>query len=325
MIIEIKSATNKHYRARDINTEKAKDLAISRKPYKFIKLYDKDYTPFLNFLIDLKSSNLKIKEISSQELLTEDSMVQSLGQFIGNRHKLSNNVNFSDYERDLKVLATGREIFLLFTKTKSGTGVMIERVSRDPYTHVSLSFDKGLETAVSFISDAKDGGFMREDILDRFLSTSEFELYKIAITRQEFIRLIEFIKDICLKGSTYASAKAILNAGLGYKRAIKDKQDAEYNMFCSEFVYYCLIVAGLEDKLFGENKTEPHRVTPYNIFKLANKKYFKYVSSGNLHEYFINTHADIMEVQNKQKISNTAIVTWQRQINDDGKIILIPS
>lgn len=43
LILEIKSAENKHYRARDLDIEKAKDQAISKRDVTYIKVYDKNY------------------------------------------------------------------------------------------------------------------------------------------------------------------------------------------------------------------------------------------------------------------------------------------
>jgi len=44
IVIEVKSAENKHYRARDLDIEKAKDFAMSKRNLTFVKVYDKDYT-----------------------------------------------------------------------------------------------------------------------------------------------------------------------------------------------------------------------------------------------------------------------------------------
>jgi hypothetical protein len=63
LFIEIKSSENKHYRLRDVNDEMEKDKAIVKSlnkdkhsaiPPKYVKLFDKEYTPFINYLIQLK-------------------------------------------------------------------------------------------------------------------------------------------------------------------------------------------------------------------------------------------------------------------------------
>ena len=50
LVIEIKSSENKHYRLRDIDIERAKDAAMSKKKINFIKVYDKDYTELVDFI-----------------------------------------------------------------------------------------------------------------------------------------------------------------------------------------------------------------------------------------------------------------------------------
>jgi len=53
-LIEIKSNTNKHYRARDLEQEKEKDKAVEKiKDIRYIKILEKDYEPFVRFLVRL--------------------------------------------------------------------------------------------------------------------------------------------------------------------------------------------------------------------------------------------------------------------------------
>jgi hypothetical protein len=53
-IIEIKSFENKHYRKRDIEMEKAKDKAVLKSKFNYIKIHDKEYDEFFNFLVNFK-------------------------------------------------------------------------------------------------------------------------------------------------------------------------------------------------------------------------------------------------------------------------------
>jgi hypothetical protein len=56
MIVEVKSEDNKHYRARDLEQEKAKDMAlINTKEYVFFKIYDKKYAEFFQYVLDNKN------------------------------------------------------------------------------------------------------------------------------------------------------------------------------------------------------------------------------------------------------------------------------
>ena len=50
LIVEIKSSENGHYRARDIETEKLKDAAIEKTNYTYIKVFDKKYDEFVNYV-----------------------------------------------------------------------------------------------------------------------------------------------------------------------------------------------------------------------------------------------------------------------------------
>lgn len=51
-IIEIKSFDNKHYRERDINIEKIKDNVVKKSIYNYIKIGNKDYEDFFNYLLN---------------------------------------------------------------------------------------------------------------------------------------------------------------------------------------------------------------------------------------------------------------------------------
>ncbi|AMS01317.1 endonuclease fused to N-terminal Zn finger domain [Bacillus phage AR9] len=53
-IIEIKAFDNKHYRARDIEQEKAKDKAVLKSNFNYIKIHDKEYDEFFDYLLKFK-------------------------------------------------------------------------------------------------------------------------------------------------------------------------------------------------------------------------------------------------------------------------------
>jgi len=68
LLIEIKSAENKHYRLRDINQEKVKDKLALNSGFNYLKIFDKDYTEFLEKIED--GQFLKPKK-SSEKVLNE--------------------------------------------------------------------------------------------------------------------------------------------------------------------------------------------------------------------------------------------------------------
>jgi hypothetical protein len=68
LLVEIKASDNKHYRLRDIDQEKAKDAIAIKSGFNFLKIYDKDYT---NFLEMIEKGNYKKPKKSSAKALNE--------------------------------------------------------------------------------------------------------------------------------------------------------------------------------------------------------------------------------------------------------------
>lgn len=54
LIVEIKSKENKHYRKRDLDIELAKDAAMRKSKYNYVKIYDKDYEDFTSLVNSLR-------------------------------------------------------------------------------------------------------------------------------------------------------------------------------------------------------------------------------------------------------------------------------
>ena len=52
LLIEIKSDTNMHYRERDIDQEQEKDKAVKRTNYNYIKILEKRYDEFYDFILN---------------------------------------------------------------------------------------------------------------------------------------------------------------------------------------------------------------------------------------------------------------------------------
>jgi hypothetical protein len=55
LVIEIKSEENKHYRQRDISIEKTKDDILGNSGYEYLKIYDKKYSVFFEWLLNKKN------------------------------------------------------------------------------------------------------------------------------------------------------------------------------------------------------------------------------------------------------------------------------
>lgn len=55
-IVNIKSATNKHYRLRDIETERLEDKAIEKSNFNYIKIYDNEFGKFIDAVEKIKEN-----------------------------------------------------------------------------------------------------------------------------------------------------------------------------------------------------------------------------------------------------------------------------
>ena len=56
LIVNIKSSENKHYRLRDLDRELAEDNAIKKSEYNYIKIYDNQFSKFLDGMEKIKNS-----------------------------------------------------------------------------------------------------------------------------------------------------------------------------------------------------------------------------------------------------------------------------
>ena len=59
LIIEIKSDENNHYRARDKDIEFAKDDAMEKSNYNFVKVYDKDYADLFTEIMRIRDTSFE--------------------------------------------------------------------------------------------------------------------------------------------------------------------------------------------------------------------------------------------------------------------------
>lgn len=59
LIVNIKSATNKHYRLRDLEIEKLEDASIKKSNFNYIKIYDNDFEKFSEAISEIKDNTDK--------------------------------------------------------------------------------------------------------------------------------------------------------------------------------------------------------------------------------------------------------------------------
>lgn len=75
LIVNIKSSTNKHYRLRDLETERAQDRAIEKSQFSYVKIYDNQFSKFMDCIETIKNNtenNIDKKVIFESEDNTPD-------------------------------------------------------------------------------------------------------------------------------------------------------------------------------------------------------------------------------------------------------------
>ena len=74
LIVNVKSAENKHYRLRDLDNERAQDAAIKATEYNYIKVYDNEFTKFMEAVEEIKKNfdNGNKKRIIIESFGTDD-------------------------------------------------------------------------------------------------------------------------------------------------------------------------------------------------------------------------------------------------------------
>lgn len=59
LIVNIKSATNQHYRLRDLDTELLEDAAIKKSNFNYVKIYDNDFDKFIEVIEAIRNNTEK--------------------------------------------------------------------------------------------------------------------------------------------------------------------------------------------------------------------------------------------------------------------------
>lgn len=195
-------------------------------------------------------------------------------------------IKFNDNKEHDKV-----PIFILLTNTGTVLSNAIQKFTKQPYNHVSLSMDIELKEMYSFgrkyESNPLVGTFVQERI-DRGLffnkrDTTTFSLYVTFVTKEEKNEIIQRLDSFRL------SNKKFKYNFLGlFRTALGKTTEREDAYFCSEFV-----ATILKDSI---NK-HPSLVKPYDFAK--NKNFF-FISKGFLKNYDNNKNINRLDQLNKR-------------------------
>lgn len=156
-------------------------------------------------------------------------------------------------------------IYILLTDTNSSFSKLEKWFLDTNFSHASLSFDRGLRELYAF----NDDGFVREDIKkSELLFNADYSLYKLDLTKQEWYRAMEAMKDFLNDPKKYKYS----NEGL-VRLILGKPKEYDHKFFCSEFVAHIINAA---DPKYMEYE---HR-TMVSPEDLARNRNFKLIEKG---------------------------------------------
>ena len=183
------------------------------------------------------------------------------------RHNALNYVNRNSlnekYFRVAEKSLDNGYLYIILSSTGSAAGELIRKVTKKEYAHASIAFDEELETIVSY-----NGGEniyapgLNQELIEFFNKKDDANIiiYKIKADREKKQKVLDEIRKIDQMGSSYN----ILGLLIPYSHW-------ENIMFCSQFVYCMLKVAGLN---YFEKK--PEEVKPTDFVELDYKRHLEY-------------------------------------------------
>jgi hypothetical protein len=171
----------------------------------------------------------------------------------------------NDYFHRAELSLTDPYLYLVISNTGSPASELISLFTQKQFNHASLSFDADLTTIISY-----NGGEqvyppgLNPEMVEAFHKKPDASVlvYRLPVTVAQKEKVINTIRAINLTGSAYN----IL--GLVTKHSLRNNI-----MFCSQFVYKMLQVAGVAyfDK-------QPGDVRPTDFIELDYKRQLQYVS-----------------------------------------------
>lgn len=185
------------------------------------------------------------------------------------RHSSTRYVNhgsLTDYYFNIaKDSLDDEHIYIVVSNTGSPASELISQFTQKQYNHVSLSFDKELNTIISY-----NGGNnvyppgMNAEAVEYFHQKDDASvlIYSLPVTREQKQILIDKIAEINREGSAYNLV------GLVAKHSFRPNI-----MFCSQFVYKMLKIANLE---FFEKDAGDVRPTDFIELDYFKKLAFEY-------------------------------------------------
>lgn len=187
-------------------------------------------------------------------------------------------------------------LYIVLYANKSILGDTIRKVTNEPFSHVSISFDTGLNDIFSFgISPIKGkvegssalyNGAVREAFKIRpgrfrYQSFIKYGLYVIFLTEDQMDRVKAKVRSVFNNREDYR-----FSIGGLVKYALGQESHSETKMFCSQFVSWMLSVGDV--KL----NRDPSRYSPYAITKLDGIMHIEDGLIGNFDRKLVDQRMD---------------------------------
>ena len=150
-------------------------------------------------------------------------------------------------------------IYLIISKTGSPASEIISVFTQKQYNHASLSFDRELQTTISYNGGEKTyPPGLNKEMLAFFQKSPDARIliYSLPCTTEQKKMLIEKIAEINREGSAYNML------GLVFKRSYRPNI-----MFCSQFIYKMLDYAGLSYFSREDGKVSPTDLIELDYYK----------------------------------------------------------
>lgn len=191
-------------------------------------LHDKE--EILYRIDKLKNAGQKLSKENLQEIMYDLPRHNSFS-YISN-----GSLTESYFEQASAALQDGY-IYLVITKSKSASSEVIGLFTNRQYNHVSLSFDRELHTIISYNGGEKIAPpGLNPEIVERLTERegASVILYRLPATYEQKQAILNKIQEINKEGSAYNL--------LGLFLKVTPRPNI---MFCSQFVYTMLELAGL--------------------------------------------------------------------------------
>ncbi len=184
---------------------------------------------------------------------------------------VSNETLTDEYFKAASNSLNDEHIYIVLTDSGSPVSELISVFTKRQFNHASLSFDKALQTIVSY-----NGGQniylpgLNPEMIECFnkKTGSAIMVYRLKATKEQKQKIIAKIQEINREGSAYNLL------GLVFKYSFKPNI-----MFCSQFVYQMLQYAGLA--YFEKMSTE---VRPTDLIELDYHRKLEFVYEVKLNE-----------------------------------------